>query len=61
MSKVSSFSFHIFPLSCSNGYVIMYSYYLKATEANQKNSAAVGAALVMHVVIMLYNGWTIEK
>lgn len=60
MSKVGSFSLHIFPLSRSNGYVIMYSYYLKATEANQKNPAAIEAALEVHVVDMLYKGWTIN-
>lgn len=61
MSKVGSFSLHIFLLSRSNGYVIMHSYYVKATEANQRNPAAVEVALVVHAVVMLYMGWNKRK
>lgn len=58
MSKVGSFSPHIFLLSRSNGYVIMHSYYyVRATEANQRNPTAVEVALIVHLV--LYKGWTI--
>lgn len=56
MSKVGSFSLHIFLLSRSNGYVIMHSYYLKATEANQKNPTAVEVTLVVHV-----SGYVIQR
>lgn len=48
MSKVGSFSPHIFLLSRSDGYVIMHSYYLKATEANQKNPTVVEVVLLVH-------------